>query len=803
MVGGRVRRSSFCLAGVVLLAMAWTLGAPTAKAESGWSGLRGPNHDGGVHDARLFDGGDATLTLGWKRELGPGYSALSVADGRVVALFTSGDDDVAAAFDSESGEELWRYRIAERYAGHDGSHDGPISTPLIEGGRVYGLGAWGHLFALDAASGKPIWSTDLRETYKATEPHYGFTTSPLLVDGVLVVQIGAHEQGQSIAGFKAEDGTLLWSHGDEEIHYHSPIVAEIGGRKQVLAAGTKTVAGIEPGSGKILWSHEHGGDDRAMGGATIIPVTAGEDRVFLMNKIDSSTMLSVKPDGDGYAIEEAWSNNAIKQSYVIPVYVDGHLYGMNNRILVCVDADTGKTKWRSREPGDGFPIVVGNHLVMMTKPGSLHVIEASPEAYRDVASLELFEEHSWSTVAYADGELFARSMNELARIDPVAAAADRDTGESWIAGTEFGRFLAEAGASADPAAAVERFMAAQASFPIVESSGAVHFVFRGEAQDVGIVGDMIGFRREDPMVRLPGTDLFHYSIRLEPDAAVTYGYIVDFGEATPDPLNEAPGSGLFGDVSWFAMPAWQAPDFIDEADASRQGRLEALEWESQVREGQKRAAQVYLPAGYDANGDRRYPTVYIHDGQSALDGGAMKASLDNLLGHSVDPVIAVFILLDPEDPRGDTRETETFAQMIAEELVPRVDERYHTLADRNARASVGAGRAAGTALYLAFHYSELFGRAGGQSALMGADDAREVLDTKGNPPMVLYLDWGSYHMRSPHEAWDLAEENRGLWAFLRERGYRPAGGELPEGFGWSCWRGHTDELLTALFPRRN
>ena len=69
--------------------------------------------------------------------------------------------------------------------------------------------------------------------------------------------------------------------------------------------------------------------------------------------------------------------------------------------------------------------------------------------------------------------------------------------------------------------------------------------------------------------------------------------------------------------------------------------------------------------------------------------------------------------------------------------------------------------------------------------------------------MVIYLDWGTYHMRSPHEAWDVADGNREFWSALREAGYRPAGGEAPEGFGWGCWKGHTEELLTALFPLQN
>ena len=66
--------------------------------------------------------------------------------------------------------------------------------------------------------------------------------------------------------------------------------------------------------------------------------------------------------------------------------------------------------------------------------------------------------------------------------------------------------------------------------------------------------------------------------------------------------------------------------------------------------------------------------------------------------------------------------------------------------------------------------------------------------------MTVYLDWGTYHLRSPHEAWDMAKDSRKAWSMLRERGYRPTGGERPEGFGWRIWRTHTDELLASLFP---
>ena len=75
-----------------------------------------------------------------------------------------------------------------------------------------------------------------------------------------------------------------------------------------------------------------------------------------------------------------------------------------------------------------------------------------------------------------------------------------------------------------------------------------------------------------------------------------------------------------------------------------------------------------------------------------------------------------------------------------------------------------------------------------------------LAEVESKPPLTIYMDWGTYGLRSPHEAWDMTRNNREAWAALRDAGYRPAGGEAPEGHGWRVWRSHTDEMLTALFP---
>ncbi len=793
------------LAGLVLVILAVS---PISGATD-WPGLRGPDFDGGVRDANLLRQGADSLALGWKKALGSGYSAVVVSDGRAVTMFADGEDDILAAFDAESGEEIWRYRTDATYPGHDGSHDGPLSTPLIAGGSVFGLSPRGQLFGVDFATGKERWKVDVVEEHGAQKPHYGFTSSPVLADGVLVVEIGAAE-GKAIAGFDPANGSLLWAVGDDTVNYHSPIVATIGGRLQVVAAGEKNLFGIDPRSGAILWSHEHGGTGGGMGMSTIIPLPAGENRFLLLNKQDASTMVEVKKGKElDYEVKELWSTNFMKATFVTPVYHDGYIYGMSGRAFTCLDAETGEMKWRSREPGDGFPTLVGDQIVVITKPGGLYVVEASPEGYNELASLELFTEHSWSQVAYADGHLFARSMNELARIDISGGKAQASDAPAWLGRTEFGRFLGEVATATDKKAVVDAFLESQESFPIIEGTSVVHFVFRGEAVDVGIVGDMLGFRREDPMIRIEGTDLFYYSTRLEPDAAVTYGFIKDYEEPMADPLNPQAGSGLFGDVSWVAMPGRAHTRFIDEAPAAKQGSLETIEWTREAPEPEEgeeakepttHTAEVYLPAGYSASGSRHYPVVYVTDGKEALEDASMKTVFDNLIGTVVEPLIAVFVM--EEDAVSNV---DPYMERLISEVVSRVDERFLTIPEAHGRAVVGVGSGGAAAVYAAFKHSDTFGLVGSQSPMWFVQTEapiREAIRNATEGPLALYMDWGTYDMRSPHEAWGMVDENRELFALLRENGYRPAGGEIHEGFGWSCWGGHTDEMLAALFPAK-
>ncbi|MCH8134681.1 MAG: PQQ-binding-like beta-propeller repeat protein, partial [Proteobacteria bacterium] len=221
----RYRRSAIyrsIAAGLALALMLHT--AATVRADgtaSDWPGFRGTYGDGVSAGSPTLDRpGGIGLTVGWKKPLGSGYSALAVGDGHVVTAFSDGESDFVVAFAESDGRELWRHKIGETYKGHDGSHDGPISTPLIADGRVYALAPRGEFLALSLDSGKQVWSMHLVNDHQAKKPHYGFTTSPIFVDGAVVLQLGAPDA--AVAGFDPATGKKLWATGKDGVGYQSP-----------------------------------------------------------------------------------------------------------------------------------------------------------------------------------------------------------------------------------------------------------------------------------------------------------------------------------------------------------------------------------------------------------------------------------------------------------------------------------------------------------------------------------------------------------------------------------------------------
>lgn len=782
-----------------------------AASPNDWPGFRGADGTGAWNEPTALSRHDAIgLEIAWKAPIGSGYAGVAVADRYVITGFVAGDDDVAAAFDRNTGKEIWRCRLEDKWPGTDGAYDGPIATPLIHDGRVFCFTPRGTLIGIDLKTGKKLWSTDLVKDFGATIPRYGFASSPIAMGGVVALEVGGKDQ--AVMGFDPKTGEKKWSVGTDGVYWQSPIRALADNATDyLLAVGTRKLMAINPAAGSLLWEFPHHG--RAAPASSAVP--CGKDRLFLHHKENSSAIYKLSGEGKDRTGEVAWDNRNIRKTYNIPVYHDGHIYAYSVRFLTCVDAETGESKWRSRAPGDGFMILIDGNLVIVTKSGTLHIAKASPDGYQERASIPVFDDEDlvWDHPAYAGDAIYVRSLKALARIDIKSAAKPRivvNTNPMPEGDTRFQSFLDRVAKAEDKHQVVDDYLAGQKQFPIVEGKRFVHFIYRGDAKDVAVAGDLWGARQERPMKRVEGTDLFYYTAEVEPDTRASYQFIKDFSEM-PDPRNprkavisvvgkdmEMSMGGTTLDMSWFAMPEWKAPTYFDTTADVAKGRIETHELETKFDENDKKhSIDVYIPAGYDKSKDR-YPVAYVHGGDTARSLGDMDKALDGIIGQSSAPVLVVFIHRGASFAPGDR-----YDDIFAKEIVPFVDDHYRTIARPEGRASIGHGFAGFLAIADTFANKGLIGKVGCQSPFIFGSMAAALdpqIDAAKDTPITFYLEWGEYDYRNPQENWDMGQGAEDFAAMLKKKGFSVTAHEVHDGTDWPSWRNRYDKLFAALFP---
>jgi enterochelin esterase-like enzyme len=369
--------------------------------------------------------------------------------------------------------------------------------------------------------------------------------------------------------------------------------------------------------------------------------------------------------------------------------------------------------------------------------------------------------------------------------------------------TAFTAFLRKLETARDKSREIENFFAAQKAFPIIEDDSLIHFVYRGEADSLGITGDMTGWKKTLAMTRVVGTSFFYVTFQVEPDVRWDYQFVRNGKEFLTDPLNPFITPSGMGDHSQVAMPKWNYAKHLAPPAASKPvGSLIRTNFKSDTL-GNTRLIQIYLPAGYDA-GKGKYAVVIINDGAEAITFALMKNTLDNLIGTTIPPVIAVFVPpISPEERPfeyiGDRKEK--FVSMLVTELVPYIDKNYPTLARPSARAIMGISNGGHMAFYAAFKHPEVFGMAAGQSPNV-TPELYALVKNSSNVTLQLYLDWGKYDLKTPYlgKPRDFVEYGRRLAALLVEKGYSYKGREVNDGHDWASWRNRIDEILNFFFP---
>ena len=372
-----------------------------------WPGLWGPGRDARVAGPLKVAPGMQVKEL-WRRAVGKGFSEVAMAGGRGYVTFSDGEVDQLAALDLATGKEVWRSRMDPTYRGHDGSDDGPISTPVLAGGRIFSLNPFGKLFAFDEATGRGLWSRDLKAELGASPPFWGFATTPLPVGDTLVVQAGG-EQSNSLVALDPATGKTLWSsHPASQNGYSSPLLVTLGGVAQVVAATTDKVFGVNPEDGTLLWSVPSPGEPRQS------PAPLPGDRLLLTTWQDA-TLYKLDREGGAWKVRELWRKPVLKSTYSPSVYHDGYIYGMNGTYLVCVDPETGEVKWREKVYNASLLLVDGHLAILGERSGNFHLVEATPEGFREKLKARVFNPGARSLTGpmFVGGRFLLRNVEEM------------------------------------------------------------------------------------------------------------------------------------------------------------------------------------------------------------------------------------------------------------------------------------------------------------------------------------------------------------------------------------------------------
>jgi outer membrane protein assembly factor BamB len=373
--------------------------------EAKWPGFRGAHRNSVIEGMAIETDwtSDPPVEV-WRRPVGPGCSSFAACGPYLYTQEQQGDEEVVACYALESGQAVWKYAYEARFwDSHAGA--GPRSTPTLEKDRIYALGATGILSVLDAVDGSLIWTVDAAADAGVELPGWGFASSPLVVDDLVLVAIAG-----KLAAYDRSNGQSRWFGPDGGESYSSPHLLTIDGVEQLLMMSAKGVEAYHISDGQLLW--------RFMSeGARIVQpaVCANGDLLVDVGGAKGLTRISVAREAGDWTIHELWRSTRLKPNFNDFVIHEGHAYGFEGPSLACLDLENGQRKWKAGRYGGQILLLADQDLlIVLTEKGELVLVEARPEKHEELARMPAIEGKTWNHPVLIHELLVVRNAQEMA-----------------------------------------------------------------------------------------------------------------------------------------------------------------------------------------------------------------------------------------------------------------------------------------------------------------------------------------------------------------------------------------------------
>ena len=404
----------FCVCGV---ANGQAVQSKPATASGNWTQWGGDN-------GRNFTVPDVELSASpvveetWSRELGGGYSGVLADDQRLFTMYREGDNEVTICMDAKTGKTIWQKQFDATLPKKTDSSfgKGPNSTPLLADGRLVTIGFLGDMRCVDAATGDVIWQTSLWKDHKATELGFGFSASPLLYKGNLIVPVGG--KGQTIKAFSLKDGSVSWSALDYDNSYCTPLLIDVDGLPQLVISLTESVIGVSPDDGSELWSFplKNQWDTHAF-----VPVWDAERSTLFVSSFRQSHALKLKNENGNMSCESKWSIEKTGIGFTNAVQIGDVVYGTSggtrSPLMTAFSLTEGKVLWKERGFGISNFLAVGDRLVLLDEKGNLAVAQPNETELNVISQNSVLQsEKGWTYPTMIGNTIYVRNQKTIAAL---------------------------------------------------------------------------------------------------------------------------------------------------------------------------------------------------------------------------------------------------------------------------------------------------------------------------------------------------------------------------------------------------
>ena len=351
----------------------------------------------------------------WKANVGFGFSSISIANGRAFTMGNRDDQDTVYCFDAATGDVKWKHSYAcpldpRFYEG------GTLSTPTVDGDRVFTISKRGDVFCFEATSGKIIWQKNLIKELKLPLPAndqdnwWGFAGSPLVRGNLLLFNVAS--DGTCL---DKRDGKIIWSNGQGFAGYSTPVSFKQNGKELIALAGADSIVAIEEKNGRVLWRFPW---KTAYNVNAPDPIISG-DHIFVTSYRHGCGLLRMQGDG----VVNVYTNKNLNNHLNPSVLIAGYIYGINGDAgyaggVTCVDFATGALKWTEKSAGTGALMAAGKRLIVQGDKGELIIADASPDSFKPIARAQVLGGKCWTAPVLANGRIYCRnSKGDIVCVD--------------------------------------------------------------------------------------------------------------------------------------------------------------------------------------------------------------------------------------------------------------------------------------------------------------------------------------------------------------------------------------------------